>query len=319
VSRPAARAEGWGIPVPGDPDQVVYVWWDALTNYITALGYGSDNEHAYRDWWIDAAERVHVIGKGITRFHAVHWLALLLSAGQPLPTAIYVHEYLSVGGAKISKSAGRAVSPYDLIGRYGTDAVRWWLLREVARHGDTDFTVERLIRRTNHDLSNGIGNLQNRTLALVTRYRGRHVPEALPPPSTGAELVTATEALPHLIDRALGRFDFRAATEAISNVVDLGNRLVNAEKPWELARAGTAGDPAASARLDEVLAVLIHACRVVSIELQPFIPTGATALLRQLHAPRTAPPTPVFPRHPQARRSHTAAPPPPRRASIHGG
>jgi methionyl-tRNA synthetase len=297
VSRPAARAEGWGIPVPGDPDQVIYVWWDALANYVTALGYGGDDEHAYRDWWIDAAERVHVIGKGITRFHAVHWLALLLSAGQPLPTAIYVHEYLSVNGAKISKSAGNAVSPYDLTAQYGTDAVRWWLLREVARHGDTDFTAERLVRRANGDLANGIGNLQNRTLALITRYREGQLPGRPVSPSTGAELVKATEALPDLIDEALGRFDFRAATAAVSNVVDVGNHLVNAEKPWELARAGTAGDSAASARLDEVLAVLADACRVISTELQPFIPAGAQALLRQLHAPRTGPPTPVFPRH----------------------
>ena len=298
VSRPAARAEGWGIPVPGDPDQVIYVWWDALTNYITALGYGGDSEHAYRDWWIDGAERVHVIGKGITRFHAVYWLALLLSAGQPLPTAIYIHEYLSVNGAKISKSAGEAVSPYDLTGQHGTDAVRWWLLREVARHGDTDFTAERLVRRANGDLANGIGNLQNRALALITKHREGHIPASLRPPSTAAALVEATEALPDLIDEALGRFDFRAATEAVSNVVDLGNRLVNAERPWELARAETAGDSTASGRLDEVLAVLVDACRVISTELQPFIPTGAKALFRQLQAPRIAPPTPVFPRHP---------------------
>jgi hypothetical protein len=115
VSRPAARAHGWGIPVPGDPGQIIYVWWDALANYITALGYGSGDELRYRDWWANSGERVHVIGKGITRFHAVYWLALLLSAGQPLPTAIYVHEYLSADGAKLSKSAGNAVSPTILL------------------------------------------------------------------------------------------------------------------------------------------------------------------------------------------------------------
>lgn len=297
VSRPTARAEGWGIPVPGDPEQVVYVWWDALSNYITALGYGGEDEVAYRAWWVDAAERVHVIGKGITRFHAVYWLALLLSAGLPLPTAIYVHEYLSVNGAKISKSAGNAISPYVLAERYGPDPLRWWLLREVARQGDTDFTVERLLRRTNGELSNGIGNLQNRTLTLLVKHRDGHVPQPGRRRSVGADLVNATDALPAEVDGALGRFDFRAATEAIWRVVELANRLVNAEKPWELARSETAGDATASARLDEVLAVLVDALRVTATELQPFIPTGAKALLRQLHGPRIGQPTPVFPRH----------------------
>ena len=144
------------IPVPDDPGQIIYVWWDALANYVTALGYGADDELSYRDWWVNSGERVHVIGKGITRFHAVYWLALLLSAGQPLPSAIYVHEYLSAEGAKLSKSASNAVSPYDLAGRFGTDAVRWWLLREVARLGDTDFTAGRLVACANSDLANGL-------------------------------------------------------------------------------------------------------------------------------------------------------------------
>jgi methionyl-tRNA synthetase len=175
VSRPAARAHGWGIPVPDDPGQIIYVWWDALANYITALGYGGGDELPYRDWWVNSGERVHVIGKGITRFHAVYWLALLLSAGQPLPSAIYVHEYLSAEGAKLSKSAGNAVSPYDLAGRFGTDAVRWWLLRDVARLGDTDFTAGRLVACANSDLANGLGNLQHRTLTLVHRYRAGRI------------------------------------------------------------------------------------------------------------------------------------------------
>src|SRR6185436_17539969 len=119
--------------------------------YITALGYGGDDA-AYRQWWLGSAERVHVIGKGIVRFHAVYWLALLLSARLPLPTAVFVHDYLTVDGAKLSKSAGNSVDPTTLAYQYGTDAVRWWLLREVARVGDTDFTVDRLIRRANGDL-----------------------------------------------------------------------------------------------------------------------------------------------------------------------
>ena len=166
VSRPAARAGGWGIPVPDDPGQTVYVWWDALANYVTALGDGNE----LRTWWVGSDERVHVIGKGIVRFHAVSWLALLLSAGLPLPTTILVHDYLTVDGAKLAKSAGNAVDPVALIGRFGVDAVRWWLLSEVAPVGDTDFTVERLVARADRDLANGLGNLVNRTLTLARRH-----------------------------------------------------------------------------------------------------------------------------------------------------
>src|SRR5205814_4726051 len=132
------RARGWGIPVPGDPDQVIYVWWDALGNYVTSLDYpdGAD----FRRWWVGSDRRIHLVGKGVLRFHAVYWPAMLLSAGLPLPTDILVHDYLTVGGAKISKSASgpaaRAADPAALAAAYGTDAVRWWLLREVPRTGD---------------------------------------------------------------------------------------------------------------------------------------------------------------------------------------
>lgn len=277
VSRPAARAGGWGVPVPGDPSQVVYVWWDALANYVTAL----DTPELRRAWWHDSAERVHVIGKGIVRFHAVYWLALLLSAGLPLPTAIFVHEYLTVDGAKLSKSAGNAVDPADLAGRFGGDALRWWLLREVAPLGDTDFTEERLRQRYHQDLANGVGNLVNRTISLVHRYRGGVVPS----------VVAAAPQLPAAVDRALAGFDFRAATEAIWAAVAGGNRLVEAARPWELAKRGE------EAELDRVLSDLVATCRAVTRELAPFLPAGAARLAAQLGSgDRVGPPEPVFPR-----------------------
>lgn len=283
VSRPASRAGGWGIPVPGDPSQVIYVWWDALANYVTALG----SPELYRDWWQDAAERVHVIGKGIVRFHAVYWLALLLSADRPLPTAIFVHEYLTVDGAKLSKSAGNAIDPGVLVDRFGADALRWWLLREVAPLGDTDFTTGRLLQRYDQDLANGVGNLVNRTISLVHRYRGGAVPAVLP----------ADPALAAAVDVALAGFDFRGAAGAIWAAVAAGNRLVEATRPWDLAKREQAGEPGAGAELDTVLSTLVASCRAVTRELAPFLPAGAARLAAQLGGgSRVGAPDPVFPR-----------------------
>jgi methionyl-tRNA synthetase len=291
VSRPAARSGGWGIPVPGDPDQVVYVWWDALANYVTALGGAAGDDPAYRRWWVESAERVHVIGKGIVRFHAVYWLALLLSTGRPLPTAVFVHDYLTVDGGKISKSAGRSVDPVGLVDTYGPDALRWWLLREVARVGETDFTAARLVHRADSELANGLGNLVNRTVALVHRYRAGRVPAAGALPAGGGGLPAGCVGLPERIDRALAGFDFRAATDALQDVVDAGNRLVETERPWELARAGAAD------RLDIVLGTLVRLCRLLAAEVEPFLPAGAARLRPVLRDDdRVGPARPVFPR-----------------------
>jgi methionyl-tRNA synthetase len=269
VSRPASRSDGWGIPVPGDPDQVVYVWWDALANYLTA------NPRL----WADAAERVHVIGKGILRFHAVYWPALLLSAGERLPDTILVHEYLTVDGAKISKSAGNAVRPTDLVDRYGADAVRWWLLREVAALGDTDFTETRLLTRADTELANGLGNLVNRVVTLAHRFRNGRIVPAAP--------LAAVATLPARIDAALARFDFRAATGALLDVVAEANQFVEHTRPWTLT----------GAELDRVLGAVVCTCRTLAAELGPFLPDGAARLHTQLgDAGTVSPPTPVFPR-----------------------
>jgi len=312
VSRPAARSDGWGVPVPGDPSQVVYVWWDALTNYVTALGYGSDPAAPcaaddYRTWWSGGDERVHVIGKGITRFHAVYWLALLLSAGEPLPTTIHVHDYVTAGGAKLAKSAGAAVHPEALVDAYGTDALRWWFAREVPLLGDAEFTTERLVTRHDDELANGVGNLVHRTLTLVHRFRDGVVP-GLPRTRAGApdELGSAVGQVERAVDAALADADLRGATRAVRRIVDAANRYVDAEKPWELAASERAGDATAGRRLDEVLARLVEACRVVAVELSPFVPDGAARLRAQLAAPqpdahragpdRVRTPVPVFPR-----------------------
>jgi methionyl-tRNA synthetase len=197
VSRSVERARGWGIGVPGDPGQVIYVWWDALGNYITSLNYGSGSRGAdYERWWAGADRRVHLVGKGVLRFHAVYWPAILLSAGEPLPTDILVHDYLTVDGRKISKSAGGGPGndPVELTGTYGIDAVRWWLLRDVPRVGDADFTVDRLIARANEDLANGLGNLVSRVVSLVHSSRAGIITPCPWPPGTSRWLAAASGA-----------------------------------------------------------------------------------------------------------------------------
>src|SRR5262245_1578961 len=274
VSRPRERARGWGIPVPGDPEQVVYVWFDALANYVTALGYGN-GAAPFETWWRGSDDRVHVIGKGIVRFHALSWPAILLSAGEPLPSTIVVHDYLTVDGRKISKSRGGGVAPEALVERYGVDAVRWWLVRDVPRVGDADFREELLVARAN-ELADGLGNLVNRTVALAARRE---------PAPAGLRLPQA-EALPGAVDAALRGFDLRGATAAVWEVVAAGNRFVAETRPWELD----------GARRDEVLGALLDACATIAHELEPFLPAAAARIRRVLAGRDPALGRTLFPR-----------------------
>ncbi|MFJ2236183.1 methionine--tRNA ligase [Streptomyces sp. NPDC087859] len=282
VSRSHTRARGWGISVPGDPEQVVYVWWDALGNYITSLGYGT-GDPAYEQWWAAGDRRIHLVGKGVVRFHAVYWPAMLLSAGLPLPTDILVHDYLTVGGRKISKSGnGTAVDPVSLAADYGTDAVRWWLLRDVPRVGDADFTTERLIARADADFAGGLGNLVHRIVTMVHRYRGGVVPAPGNDRFPVATLLDVCREAPARIDAALADFDFRRAADAAWGIVEEANRCIDATRPWELARAERNGNTDAAERLDAVLAALITACRALADELRPFIPGAAEHVTRRV-------------------------------------
>ena len=311
VSRSTERARGWGIPVPGDPGQVIYVWWDGLGSYLTALDYAGDGADFAR-WWTGASRRVHLLGKGVLRFHAVYWPAMLLSAGEAVPTDIVVHGYLTDNGRKISKSRGAAADPYHLAAAYGTDAVRWWLLREVPRGADADFTIDRLVRRANDELANGFGNLVSRVTAMIRRYHGGHVPSvpaapdpAAPDPAApdavalgaaalgAAALDAAVANAPAAIAGALDDFDFRRATDAVWRIADEANRYVNRARPWELGRAGR------SAELTAVLSALLRACQAIGTQLAPFLPDAAARISRQC-APDTAGllprPVPLLPR-----------------------
>jgi methionyl-tRNA synthetase len=309
ASRSTARARGWGVPVPGDPGQVIYVWWDALGNYITSLGYGTGSAD-YQRWWAGADRRVHLVGKGVLRFHAVYWPAILLSAGEPLPTEIAVHDYLTIGGSKISKSGSVAsaetADPVALVDRYGTDAVRWWLLREVPRLGDADFTAARLIARANEDLANDLGNLVSRVVTLVHRYRDGQVPvpgeRQAPQPDRHAPdrraLVAASQHAPERIAAGLDVFDFRVATAAIWDVVEEANRYVERAEPWRLARAERDGDTGAGDLLDQSLALLVATCAQIGRLLAPFLPGLAARIGAACDdsAGRLPPAEPVFPR-----------------------
>jgi methionyl-tRNA synthetase len=279
VSRAQERARGWGIPVPDDPEQVIYVWFDALANYITALGNSSND--AYREWWRESDERLHLIGKGIIRFHAIYWPAILLSARQQLPTTIFVHDYLTVEGQKLSKSLQTAIDPLSVVKRYGTDALRWWFLRDVPRNGDADFR-EALIAVRANELADGLGNLINRTIALVSRNRPEGVRETPGRPVEAAPLRARCTELPDAIDKALATFDVRAATTALWEVVAEANRFVSATQPWDIAKAARGGDSQAWERLDAVLAALLDACRVIARELLPFLPLAAERIVAAL-------------------------------------
>jgi len=282
VSRSRERAHGWGIPVPDDPSQVVYVWFDALGNYLSALGYGTDAV-AHREWWVGSDERVHVIGKGIIRFHAVYWPAILLSAGERLPTAIFVHDYLTVDGRKLSKSLGVTADPGEIAIRYGSAGLRWWLVRDVPRAQDADFREELLAARAN-ELADGLGNLVNRTITLIARHRPDGVVPVDPRSDASRDLQATVAGTPGRIDDALARFDLRAAATALWDLVDAANRCVTIARPWELARAEIAGQAASGADLDDVLSVLVTACRLLAREAGPFLPAASERLERALDA-----------------------------------
>jgi methionyl-tRNA synthetase len=271
VSRSAARARGWGVPVPGDPDQVVYVWFDALANYVSALGYGDPASADYRRWWVGSDERVHVVGKGIVRFHAVFWPAFLLAAGEPLPTRIQVHPYLTTGGAKLSKSAGGGLDPAEAARDYGTDALRWWFARDVQPVADTDFTVERLVRRANEDLAGGVGNVVSRVVGLA-----RHRPDGVA--AGGEPPVPEAAGLAGRVAEAAGRFDLRAASGLVVEAVAALNRDLAATEPWRVAR-----DPAEAGELDRLLARHTASASEIADALAPLAP-GLSGRLRALLA-----------------------------------
>lgn len=259
ISRSRERAGNWGIPVPGDESQVMYVWFDALTNYITALGYaagahGNRCGERFHTYWQGESKRIHVIGKGINRFHTIYWPAMLLSVGLPLPDVVFVHGYLTVNGQKISKSLGNVVDPLIQVQKYGTDAVRYYLLRGVSPFEDGDYSEKRVRELYNADLANNLGNLVRRieTLGEKTGY-------VLQPEHTAPEA-------PEGFHEAFQEFRFHDAVTALWGLATSLNQNIDQTKPWELQKQGK------HQKIKDFLNEAVSQVRRFSYWLEPFLP-----------------------------------------------
>ena len=269
--------QAWGIPLPFDPSSVVYVWFDALVNYASAVGLGADPAMFERWWPAD----LHVIGKDITRFHAVIWPAMLMAAKLPLPRQVFGHGFMTVGGQRMSKSLGTAIDPIEAARRFGPDPLRLYLVKEIAFGNDGDFSWERYDERYNVDLANNLGNLVSRVSAMAVRYRGGRL---RPTGATSETLARVGEAACAAYRRGMNQYAVHEGAAAAFRVVDATNEFIAATAPWALAR-----DPAAADRLTQVLFDAAEAIRLAAVLLTPFIPASSAEILRRVGAAPGAP------------------------------
>jgi methionyl-tRNA synthetase len=266
ISRSSERAKGWGIDVPGDSTQKMWVWFDALSNYINALGYANDDEK-FNEFWQNSDSRVHVIGKGIIRFHSVYWLAMLLSAGLTLPKTLFVHGYLTVDNQKMSKSIGNVIDPKELVLKYGSEGVRYFLLREIPATGDGDFTYEKFEKRYNSDLASGLGNLFSRTAAMVIKA-GLNNGFKIRPNRLFIEKNKEVEG--KVTERF---FQFNETLNDIWELVSFCDKYIENEKPWEITDIE---------KQKEVFSNLLYSLNNISKLIEPFLPLTSDKMREQL-------------------------------------
>ena len=264
----------WGIPVDFDPKHVIYVWIDALTNYITALGYLSDDDSLFKKYW---PADLHLVGKEIVRFHTIIWPALLMALDLPLPKQVFGHGWLRIDGGKISKSLGNYKDPREYIDNYGVDAVRYYALREVSFGSDGNFSEEALIARTNADLANTLGNLLNRTIAMTNKYFDGVISNSKKNEEVDNDLINKANNLKLVVDKNMEKLYISDALEEIFNFLRECNKYIDDTTPWVLAKEGKLE------RLQTVLYNLLESIRISAVLLTPFMPTTTEKIFNQLN------------------------------------
>ena len=279
ISVSRGRSLGWGIPWPGDPKHTVYVWFDALINYATGVGFGTD-EKLFKRWW---PCELHVIGKDISRFHCIYWPAMLMAAGIELPDRVFVHGFLEYKGQRLSKSSGNMIDPFLSAEEWGIDPLRYLLLREAPFEKDSPISTEQLSARFNADLANGLGNLVSRTLKMVETYCEGLVPRSGGEGGSESELHAVAVRMVEKHDLAAEKLSFADALAAIFSLVDAANKHYQATQPWILAK-----DPANAQRVAASLYAGLESLRIIAHALSPYMPTVADAICAQLGLPSPA-------------------------------